>query len=326
MKLLAISDTHIAPMLGRRKDDVVESVLDKWAGAIRLSYDHQCDAVIHCGDIFDRPTVSRDIEQCLRGMIATRCVQHCFCVGTHDMGKGASDPVGKSAGSLWFSEYVKSVSDPVEGFWNSEESSVWLVSPRSEWPHGTDLFSPWSLLHHDVVKIIAAHKMIVDEPVPWEHILVTDIQTDADIVVSGDYHPGWDPVFHDGTWFCGIGALTRTFRSPHDLTRRPRCVLIDTDKLPGNPFTLIPLPDSVVRPVEDVYDAGSRSIEDHREELRTTVSAALDRAKTRDTANWDESIRLLLENPAAFEKTSNVSVAAGAERLRELCVEIEGDG
>jgi len=324
MKLLAISDTHIAPRLGRRKDDVVDSVLSKWERVIGMSFDHKCTAIIHCGDIFDRPTVPRDIEQCLRGMIATGCAQHCFCVGTHDVGKGASDAIGKSAGSLWFSESVKSVADSTDGFWNSKDASIWLVSPRSPWPHGSDMFPPWNLRNDPVTHIIAAHKMIVAEPVIWDHLLVTDIQTDADIVISGDYHPGFDPVLHDGTWFCGVGALTRTFRNPHDLTRHPRCVLIDTDLLPENPFTLIPLPDNAVRPVEEVYDAESKSIEEHRDDLRDTVSDALTRAKQRDAANWDESIRMLLEDPVAFEETTGVSAAEGATRLRELCIQIEG--
>ena len=328
MKLLAISDTHIAPKLGRRKDDVAVSIMGKWEAAISIAMSHYCDGIIHCGDVFDRPTVPRMLEQYLRETLACGCIEHAVCLGTHDMGKGAELFAGKSATSLRHSTFVASVSGWAEGFWNRDDTSIWMVAPQHEWPvASSEHVPPWSLRADGapIPQIIAAHKMIVPEYVPWGHLLVTDIDTDADIVISGDYHVGFDPIIHDDTWFCGVGALTRTFREQHDLTRHPRCVLIDTDLLPGNPFTLIPLPDHVVKPVEEVYDAETRSVEDHRDDLRTTVSDALRRAKQRETASWDESIRTLLDHPAAFEEATGVSAKEGAERLRDLCTAIEGE-
>jgi DNA repair exonuclease SbcCD nuclease subunit len=54
------------------------------------------------------------------------------------------------------------------------------------------------------------HGDIVLNPVPWPHILISDIHTEADLVLIGHYHHGFDPVKIGNTVFAHPGSVART--------------------------------------------------------------------------------------------------------------------
>ena len=297
-----------------RKDDYASAILAKWQWCWALALQHGCDLVVHGGDVFDVPRVPLQLQQQVEGVIYASPTMHAFVVGTHDVGKGIPTVIGKSIGGLGYNgrtrttsgvEYnlVEWITRPKEPY--TEEPQILLLSPYHEWMPHTPEGCP----------VICAHKMIVPEPVPWDHMLIRGIETDAQIVCSGDYHPGWpEPIFENETWWCNPGALARTFRSKEDLTRPVRCAIVDTDDLPKCPIEYIEVPHA---PAEEVYNAEVRDEKAQREKLRASVSDAVSHASELQGGDWRE--RLSSMEGDGVELPEGAEFDDGLETLEELC-------
>lgn len=76
--------------------------------------------------------------------------------------------------------------------------------------------------------ILVAHGMVVDKPfhpdVP--HTLVSNIDSNADLVLLGHYHPGFDPIKVNQTTFINPGSALRTEAGQGD-NRIPQFAIID---------------------------------------------------------------------------------------------------
>ena len=325
MKILCMTDTHLRGQMGKRNDSYPTAILGKVDWALENT---DYDTVVHIGDMFDKPVVPRRIEHAMCDMIARSQRKWNIVVGTHDIGRGTFETAGKSIGALLpLAEATRTSREDVpyshpDGFnhsvvmrYNSDIALDSMHDARSIFERETDF------------KIIAAHHQLVREPVPWPHHLVDDFQLPAQIVVSGDYHPGFDPVKVGDTWFCGVGALARTFRSDHDMTRRPRVVIIDTEKYPNDPFEIIELPDSVVESSGMIYDPEVRDVEEDRETLAKSVSDAINEMKSQMGTLWDS----ILANLEVVELDALIAIdcnddycALAMQKLKDLCEEAEG--
>lgn len=294
MRLLQLTDTHLTPSVSSRSDDYAAAILSKWMYVCEQAVSRGIDLIVHSGDVFDRSIVPRWLEHEVLRIVDECPIRHCFAVGTHDMGTGEPTTFGRSIGSLESQRNVYAFSGPH----SKRVGDILLCGSCAEvdWDCGAD--------------VIAVHQMLTDTPVLWEHQLASKIQTSARYVLSGDYHPGWAGALQvDGTKFINPGAIARTFRSPHDLTRTPGFCIIDTDK------------DTVVWEPVPHADAGSIHIE--REvpvmaEIRASVADAIADAKTK--LGTDDLLELgsdKVETPAPLE--------AGMARLKELCEEVEKD-
>ena len=79
-------------------------------------------------------------------------------------------------------------------------------------------------------QVVVVHAMIVPEPVLWEHVLISDLQTDARVVLTGDYHPGFQPVQFtnakgEEAWVVNPGAMAR--QAINDRDRVPQVSIVD---------------------------------------------------------------------------------------------------
>lgn len=289
MKIAFMTDTHLLPSISTRSDDYAAAVLTKMQHVANYAIDDGADIIIHGGDIFDRATVPRWLEHEVLRIIDESPVRWGIVVGTHDMGTGIPTTAGKSIHSLQSQRNVYAFSGP-----DTKRIGDLLLCGSC----ATDIWNTGA-------KVIVVHQMLTDVPVMWDHHLIDGIETDADYVLSGDYHPGWGWLKPRDTMFVNPGALARTFRSPHDLTRSPRFAMIDTDR--GN-VEIVPVPYA-----KDVYLEKSEPI---AESLRASVSEAIESAKKKLGTDDEFDLEgLELETPVPLED--------GVKRLKELCKEVE---
>ena len=72
------------------------------------------------------------------------------------------------------------------------------------------------------------HGDLVDKPVLWPHVTVDQVTTEADVVLSGHYHPGWSkPITLGGTTFINPGSIGRLENTGRQ--RIPRVCIIDVN-------------------------------------------------------------------------------------------------
>lgn len=309
MRILHVTDTHIAETIGRRKLGY-EPILAKWMWCCRLAKRRGCRFVVHTGDVFHKSLVPRAVEQEVASLIHASDVPHILVAGNHDFGSGVQSVSGKSFASIMTTRKVYS-SHPMITVMNN---NVDITDPPrlNVWPEKP---------------VLCTHHMIVPSPVPWDHHILTDLSAfGAKVVLCGDYHDGWpEPIFHDGAWWSNPGSLTRI---DHDKTAI-RCALIDVDENEASvEYIALPAFDEydcpIVRPWDEVYDAGGLEQERKLQQVRQSLTAAIKAANERNIDGYAERLQEIVDAPFQLgDKLTAELVEAGANALLKLCEQIE---
>ena len=301
MKLCFSTDQHLATSVGRRKGAYVDDILEKEAYISGWAAGRGCSVVVWGGDLYDRPTVPRSIEQAVADMLDESSVPRIVTLGQHCIGVGQLTTAGRSIHFLHFHRNVACVADPGSPTCPTPGLMLYSNGCPDFWKHKT-----WQQCDVAVV-----HNMLSPAVLPFDHIHIPSIEGGPRVVLSGDLHTGF-PVFeHDGTLWANPGALSRTFRSQDDLTRHPRFAVVDTDD--PRVVWYEDIPDEFVRPVSEVYDKAGKAAEIRRNELRHSVSEAVAKIQESRTNTWAST----LEN--ARKRMAVANEIAALERLEECC-------
>jgi len=236
MKALFFTDTHLRQTNPRwRIGDYAEDVLAKIEATMHMATEEGVNAVFFGGDFVDHWNVALSIVNRAVDIIQYESEAAGFAfimaLGQHDVQGHNIETVWSSAASMLL-----------------RACSMWPTIKRGE-IHYNDPDSTLVELKREKKSTVVVHAMIVPKPVPWPHILIEDIETDAQIVLSGDYHTGFPPTEHGGTWFANPGALARIAISDRD--RVPQIAIIDTEKLPECPIEYVEIPH---KPAEEAFD------------------------------------------------------------------------
>jgi exonuclease SbcD len=312
MRYLFMTDTHLAPSMGGRGEQYPNDILAKMEWADELALKEGVDAILHGGDLYDRPIVPRWIEHAVARMIQHSVYHWCIVPGTHDIGRGVPSTDGKSIGALSF--HSRALLGSPDDITTISELSAMLVPPSGDLCWAT----------HGEREVIVVHQMLSPEPVPWDHILTKDIRVGAKVVLSGDLHIGFEShVYPDKseTIFANPGALARTFRDKHDNERQPQVALVDTDKPIATRVLYIPVPSNLIRPAEECMRA-ERAQSEGQEELRGSLSQAIRDAQGMGMEDWRERLRRLREDPSRLLGLCD-HIVEGLDCLMEACMEVE---
>lgn len=305
MRILHITDTHIAETIGRRKFGY-EPVMAKWLWCCRFAAHQNCELIIHTGDVFHKSLVPRSVEQDVASLLHSSDVPHMLVAGNHDFGTGVQSVSGKSFASVMLTQGVVSQHDKVNKLHNN-----------------TDLVDPPKYNVFPEAPVLCTHHMIVPKPVPWDHYILTDLPAHgAKVVLCGDYHEGWpEPIFHDGAWWSNPGSLTRI---DHDKTA-VRCALIDVDDSGASvEYVSLPARDDynapIVRPWDELYDSTVVESEKKLTRVRQSLTNAIKSANERSLSSYEDRLSMVLESSADLaEKLSEELLRAGTIALMELC-------
>jgi predicted phosphodiesterase len=211
-KFIYITDAHYGANPITRKDNYSESILAKLEYCLKLGQKHEA-IIIHGGDLFDTPKTSiTDLLKIFELFARYKDVKFITICGneSHD-GHLDNSPL-----ALLKKSNLIQVSSDMD-YMDIEDVRL-IFANNNDNPMGKEKF-----ISPDKFNILMTHCILVKEPVVYDHILIEDFQTNADVVTIADYHPYQGAIEReDGVVFLAPGSLSRRKRTSHNIDRIPK--------------------------------------------------------------------------------------------------------
>ncbi|MCR2042711.1 metallophosphoesterase family protein [Anaerosalibacter massiliensis] len=236
MKILFFTDTHIRGTTpANRKDNLVDTLEEKFNEVLDISNKHNVDYILHGGDLFDRPDVSISIVSRFVTILNKFKMPIYIICGNHDIYGHNPDTINRTMLGLFNSIGTVNLIDENQiVFLKKDDVTVQLTGQ----PYIYNIDDNNSLnryIINDVdpkadYSIHMVHGMLLDKPfikgIPYT--LIYDIKsTKADITLSGHYHSGFGIIKSNDKYFVNPGSLIRITNSLKEIERIPQVVLID---------------------------------------------------------------------------------------------------
>lgn len=215
-KFIYSTDWHLCAQPRNRKDDYNEAILKKARFILEIARKNGLTVILG-GDLFDTPKSKiTHLVEVFKLFAEFRDLPIYTLRGNnnHD-GTGNQSPLSLLAESGL-------VIVPSEPYIDFNHTRVIFAH------HGFDYSTIKSLTSVDKCCILSTHSTIVKESVPYEHTLIDDFQTSADVILLAHYHPYQGIFFRksDNRLFIGPGALARKKKCQSDMSREPKCVVV----------------------------------------------------------------------------------------------------
>lgn len=275
MKLLYVTDTHIRGTTPQhRLDDFPRTLLAKLTEVVDLARRHQVTAILHGGDLFDRPDVAPSVaREFLAPLRAAPCPIYGIA-GNHDVFGHNPETLMRTMLGLFDGFGLYRLIRPGEPIMLSEGSMQVQISGQ-EFHYDMDRRDPvldYCLLPSGDPAAPPEHRHWRDPAARWaihmthgmlleqrfmegvSHTLLDSVigRTVADITLCAHYHPGFSRLIaQDGRWWVNPGALVRLGAGAADVRRRPAVALLE---LTPAELRLETLPLASAPPSEEVMD------------------------------------------------------------------------
>jgi exonuclease SbcD len=177
-----------------------------------------------------------------------------------------------------------------------------IFSDNANPPYGKDKF-----LHNDKMNVLMTHCILVNEPTIYDHILIDELETNADIVTVADYHP-YQGILErkDGVKFLAPGAMCRRKRTKHDMERKLRGMYFTSNRK---------MKEFMIPYVEDVWNTKIVEPENISQDIKEEVG----RMKLEIDAELSNmSLDKALEVFFSMKKTDHVVASFIQERIKTL--------
>ncbi len=319
-KAIVTGDLHFRGTNPRaRLDDFQEALETKLSEVVSIAHLYKTDCIIIPGDIFDGPAASwGTVARLMRILYTTANCPVLTVNGNHDIFGGNKQskfrtPYGflVQTGFLW---------DVEEAQFDGPENVIitgcgFDTNTDTKTPEGKAQFSP-RLYVEGAFQIHVVHSMLLDRDPGFDmkHTLISQVQTKADVVISGHCHHGLgigSYVCHcrnDGVLFINPGALCRLSAHTSEIERTVQVALLTVEN--GQAAAeLIPLKSA--RPGHEVL---SREHIEAAAEREGRIDEFLKLLASEGEAKFLE-VREIVEDIAARE---NLPEAVKAEALRRI--------
>ena len=314
-KAIVTGDLHFRGTNPRaRLDNFQEALSAKLLETIHLARDHKADCIIIPGDVFDGPSTSWGVVADLIQILKTAPCPILSIHGNHDIYGGNviskhRTPYGllSKIGFLW---------DVEESEFNGSENVIvtgcgFDTNTDTKTPEGMQQFSP-RIWVDGAFQIHVVHSMLLnrDPGFDMRHTLISQVQTTAQVIVSGHEHTGYGIVRResDGVLFINPGALCRLSAHVVEIERPVQVVLLTVENDQAT-AELIPLKSA--RPGHEVL---SREHIEAAAERESRIEEFLKLLASEGEAKFLE-VREIVEDIAARE---NLPEAIKAEALRRI--------
>lgn len=317
LRLLYVTDTHIRGTAPRsRTDDFVQAIGDKLDEVVEIAHREGVDAVLHGGDLFDRPDLSpavvRDAARLLR-----RLQQPIYTVaGNHDIYGHNPDTVERSMLGLLDAFGVVQLIRPGEKVLLEGGGRKIQLTGQ---PFHYDLDRREASLDYAVQNETGAdycihmvHGMAVDRPLPdgVAHTMVDTLWSEeVDVLLTGHYHAGFPVKQKEGRYIINPGALARINNHPSEIRRHPQVALLEL----GEEIHVRLIPITCAAPGDAVLDRSYLEKAAYREEKMAEFVRML-----RDDGEFRAlAVREIVEEIAGLEKVED---EVKHEALRRIAV------
>ena len=263
MKILYITDTHFtAKSPYSRIDNYQITTLRKLLEIGKIIEDNDIDMVLHGGDMFHTAKVSLKYAGNIAEIIKEWKIPVYVVPGNHDLYGYNLSTIEQTILGLFEKSgviHLLTRDNPLQ----FDVKGKTLVIEGQEYYGDIDKGNPKDFEVDSIsgdYNILVTHSMLMPKPfhpdVP--HTLISDVNTDANMVLAGHYHPGFDDVFLNGTYFLNPGSLLRVECSRADI---PKALIIDVDVVNGKldaMWNYVKL--NTARKQEEVFDISSKVI------------------------------------------------------------------
>ena len=321
-KAIVTGDLHYTGVNPRsRLDNFQEALGAKLLEVFSLARENEASCIIIPGDIFHSPAASWGVVAELIQIFKAAPCPILTVNGNHDIYGGNAvskhrTPYGllTKIGFLWNVE---------ESEFNGPENVIitgagFTTETDTRTPEGAAQFSP-RLYVENAFQIHVVHSMLMDRDPGFEmrHTLISQVKTQARVIISGHYHEGFE-ISHrdDGVMFINPGALCRLSAHVAEMERAVQVVLLTVDRERGTEAKCIALRSA--RPSHEVL---SRDHLEAAAERETRINEFLALLASEGEAKFLE-VREIVEDLAAREaipaevKTEALKrIAAARERL-----------
>lgn len=218
MKILHLTDSHLTAKTPTSRQDIYyQSLLQKFNDLTTLIHDQDIDFVIHTGDVFHTPRISLDIAGKLAHIFLEWGVPIYVVPGNHDIDGYNLSTIHQTmlgflarTGVIQLLTRHQSFDIPYDC---PNGARLFVHLEGQEYYDEIDRGNPmdYALLEPKDFNILAVHGMLMEKPYFPEvpHTLIEQVETDADVVLVGHYHPGFQPVVHQQTQFLNPGSFGR---------------------------------------------------------------------------------------------------------------------
>jgi DNA repair exonuclease SbcCD nuclease subunit len=237
MRLLYFTDTHIRGTSPRgRTDDFFDSMKRKLNEIIQIAIENKVDYVLHGGDVFDRPNLSpavvREFAQLFRKFPSPVYA----IAGNHDIYGHNPATVDRTMLGLLEAFGVLTLikeHDLIE--LNDGRIKLQLTGQPFHYDlDKRDIAEDYAVTNQTKADycIHMVHGMLVEKALPEgvPHTMVSsllEMQSDADILLTGHYHGGFPIQHKDSKYIINPGSIARLSNQQAEIKRIPQVVLID---------------------------------------------------------------------------------------------------
>lgn len=322
IRLLYTADWHLRGNSPRnRTDDYKEAVKLKLLEVFDLAKKWEVKAIITPGDVFDSFLVSIGFLIEMADFINANShgIPIITTFGQHDV-------QGYNVASLYRTSLallerlvpnLKIYTSPDQPAEIVNKGLIEAVITFTPYSRKMDLngygYSPEIPYRHGITNIHVAHGTLLDHEPPFDKFtLIEDAVTSADLVLTGDYHPGYGLITRpDGKVFYNPGSLTRSAASETEIARKINVGLITVD---GTSFKVESIQLKTARPGDEILDRRRIEAEKERAYAMDTFSALM-QSKTGNAVLLD--INTIVEAIAAQENTAPNIVKIALELIDE---------
>jgi predicted phosphodiesterase len=274
-KLLFFTDCHFrhrTPL--NRTDDILKTALGKMEHVLKFAKENNC--ILICGgDFWQTPSQPDFVAARVAELFEKYNQTTYFLIGNHDCIGGNIDSYKDNKLGLFqhYSWFKFLATNPIE----TEDVIIegYDFSRELECPEHV----PCREIKTNKIRAVVVHSMITDDSgvvvdgksktINW-----CSIQTAADIILTGHYHPGFEVKQNPlGTYFVNPGAMVRLEASKIEMHRKPKFALIQIEK--GISFIkLVEIPHK-----NNVFDVDLKNKISSSEEEKQKFFEALDSLK-----------------------------------------------
>lgn len=216
-----------------RTDDFRESLLKKLSEVGKIFTEEEVDLVLFGGDLAHTPDPSYSLTNALLKELRSWNKEIIGVVGSHDYFGYQKVTLERTLlGAMVASGIMTLVDEEAYHVFkkssNSTDHIVTITGSRHQYDstdHPERLTKP-QIIEFALLQIQLVHCDLFHKSVPWPHVLISNVTTQSDLVLSGHIHSGWEePIKINNTTFFNPGSIARLERSKTQ--RIPRVSIIE---------------------------------------------------------------------------------------------------
>ena len=303
MKFLYFTDSHIRGTNPKsRTDSFFHTVKIKLEEIQSIAAEEKVHAVLHGGDLFDRPDVSISVMNEIIPILKSFPAPIYAISGNHDIYGHNPVTLPRTMMGLLDTLGIIHLINNQRLLLKDEETTVQLSG--SPYIYGIDREENRALYIVDerdpsadyAIHLVHGFLMTGEMKAIFANTLIDDIlDTKADLTLSGHLHDGFPTTEVEGKVFANPGAIVRISNSMTELKRRPKILLIDVKK---NSATITERYLKSARPGAEILDRTEIEMHKFKRRELAEFKESIDRTGNYDRINFFD----LLADISANEK------------------------